>query len=125
MPNPSTHDDLYGLFIHGRYPRRYSPGEVIFNTGDEPYGMYIVGRGSVELRRGDRLVETVTAPGLFGEMALIENEPRSLTAVAADEADLYMFAPQQFWVLVHQTPNFAQLVMTVMSRRLRRNDAAT
>jgi len=65
----STHEDLYGLFIHGRMPRSYSAGEVIFSEGDVGDGMYIVGRGQVALKHDDRTIDTVTNPGLFGEMA--------------------------------------------------------
>jgi CRP/FNR family cyclic AMP-dependent transcriptional regulator len=125
MPTVNTNDELYGLLMQGRHPRRYSPGEVIFSEGEDGFGVYIVGRGSVELRRGDQVVETVTAPGMFGEMALIEQERRSLTAVAVDDADLFMIPPQQFWVMVQVTPNFARLVMAVMSRRLRSRGATT
>ncbi len=39
--------------------------------------LFAVREGSVDLRDGERVVETVEAPGLFGEMALIEDEPRS------------------------------------------------
>jgi CRP-like cAMP-binding protein len=75
--------------------------------------------GSVDLKHGDHVVETVQAPGLFGEMALIENTPRALTAVAATEAQLVELPARHFWVLVTETPYFAQLVMRVMARRLR------
>ena len=57
----------------------------------------------------------MTAPGLFGELALIEDEPRALTAVAASDAAIIEIPGRQFWVLVHDTPYFAQLVMGVMA----------
>jgi CRP-like cAMP-binding protein len=65
----------------------------------------------------------VTAPGLFGEMALIEDAPRALTAVAATDATIIEIPARHFWVLVHDTPYFAQLVMSVMAQRLRRNSS--
>ena len=118
-------EDLYNLFIRAGQPRACSPGEVVFKEGDAAEGVFIVARGSVELRDGDRLIDTVSAPGLFGELALIDNEPRSLTAVASDDVELYLIPTRHFWVLVHETPNFAWLVMSVMSRRLRRAGATT
>lgn len=81
--------------------------------------MYLVRAGSVALKQGDRVVETVAAPGLFGEMALIEDEPRSLSAIAETDVSLVEIPVQHFWVLVHETPYFARLVMRVMSQRLR------
>jgi len=87
--------------------------------------MYLVSEGAVDLKDGDRLVETVAAPGLFGEMALIDDAPRSLTAVPASDASVIQIPMSQFWVLVHDTPYFARLVMTVMARRLRHGGATT
>jgi CRP-like cAMP-binding protein len=95
-------------------------GELIFEQGDRGESLFVVREGSVDLKDGDRLVETVTAPGLFGEMALIEDEPRALTAVASTEVAVIEIPARHFWVLVHDTPYFAQLVM---ARRLRRGNS--
>lgn len=120
MSGATTNDEYYDLLVHGRSPQTFQAGELIFEQGDDGESVYVVRDGSVDLRQADRLVETVTAPGLFGEMALIEHEPRSLTAVAATDVGLVEIPTRHFWVLVHETPYFAQLVMTVMAQRLRR-----
>jgi CRP-like cAMP-binding protein len=114
-----TSDELYELLAHRRDRRSCSPGEVIFSRGDSGDSLYVVLEGSVALKDGDRVVETVTAPGMFGEMAIIETGARALTAEAAGPAVLAEIPTRHFWVLVHETPYFAQLVMTVMARRLR------
>jgi CRP-like cAMP-binding protein len=123
MPRATSDDDYYELLAHGRSPRTFQAGELIFEQGDQGESVYIVRDGSVDLKEAVRLVERVTAPGLFGEMALIEHEPRSLTAVAATNVALVEIPVRQFWVLVHETPYFAQLVMSVMAQRLRRSDS--
>lgn len=123
MPGVTSTDHYYELLAHGRAARTFAPGEVIFAQGDPGESLFVVREGSVELKAGDTVVETVAAPGLFGEMALIEDEPRSLTAVAAGAAALIEIPARHFWVLVHDTPYFAQLVMGVMARRLRRNSS--
>jgi CRP/FNR family transcriptional regulator, cyclic AMP receptor protein len=115
----ADNDEYYKLLSEGRAPITFRPGELIFEQGDQGDVMYVVRDGSVMLRDGERVIETVTAPGLFGELALIQDEPRSLTAVAADDAVLVEIPARHFWILVHDTPYFAQLVMTVMARRLR------
>jgi len=83
-----------------------------------------VREGSVALKDGERGVETVGAPGLFGEMALIERDPRALTAMADTDVELVEIGAPLFWVLVHETPRFAHLVMSVMAGRLRRAGTA-
>ncbi len=120
-----NNDEYYGLLTEGRAPRTFEAGELVFEQGDRGDAMYVVLDGSVELRDGEQLVETVTAPGLFGEMALIEDEPRALTAVAAGDAVLFEIPARHFWILVHDTPYFAQLVMSVMARRLRHTRTTT
>jgi CRP-like cAMP-binding protein len=120
-----SRDEYYELLAQGRAPRSFSAGEVIFHKGDPGEGLFLVRAGSVALKDGDRVVETVGAPGLFGEMALIEHEPRSLTALADTDAAVIEIPVRQFWVLVHETPYFAQLVMSVMAERLRRRSGTT
>ena len=85
--------------------------------------MYVVSSGSVTLSIGDRVVETVGPGGLFGEMALIDLEPRSASAVADTDCELVTIDKRRFWFLVQETPYFAEIVMRVMASRLRREDA--
>jgi CRP/FNR family transcriptional regulator, cyclic AMP receptor protein len=114
----------YELLAHGREPHTFAAGEAIFRQGDSGESLYLVREGTVELRDGERLVETVSSPGLFGEMALLQYEPRSLTAVAATDVTVIELPARHFWVLVHETPYFARLVMRVMAQRLRERGAA-
>lgn len=118
-------DELYALLCRVDEPRGHSAGEVIFKQGDRGDRMYVVRQGSVVLKDEDRVVDTVAVPGLFGELALIENDPRALTAVADTDVELVEIGARQFWVLVHETPGFAHLVMSVMARRLRRAGTTT
>jgi CRP/FNR family cyclic AMP-dependent transcriptional regulator len=82
--------------------------------------MFIVKSGTVALVKGDRRLEVVEAGGMFGEMAVIDREPRSASAVADTDCDLVAIEKRRFWFLVQETPYFAQLVMRVMADRLRR-----
>jgi CRP-like cAMP-binding protein len=113
-------DELYRLLARAGDARRLSAGEVIFERGDHGASMYILTAGTVALKLGDEVMDSVQAPGLFGEMALIDYEPRSLTAVAQDDIEIVEIPERRFWVLVHETPRFAQLVMREMADRLRR-----
>jgi len=125
MSGVTSTDHYYELLAHGREPRSVGTGELIFAAGDLGESLFVVRSGSVELRDGDRVVETVEAPGLFGEMALIEDEARSLSAIAPGGATVIEIPATHFWILVHDTPYFAQLVMRVMAQRLRRQSAST
>jgi CRP/FNR family transcriptional regulator, cyclic AMP receptor protein len=61
----------------------------------------------------------LTADDIFGEMALIDSEPRSATAVAITDVELVPITEKQFLFLVGQTPYFALKVMRTLAQRLR------
>jgi CRP/FNR family transcriptional regulator, cyclic AMP receptor protein len=118
-------DELYALLARAGDPLSVSAGETIFDKGERGDRMYVLSGGTVALRNGEQVVETATAPGIFGEMALIDDAPRALTAVAHTDVQMTEIPARHFWVLVHETPYFAQLVMSVMAGRLRRAGGTT
>lgn len=118
-------DALYEMLGRAGDRRTVPAGGVIFAEGDEAHTMYILVSGSVAFKHGDQVVNLVKAPGLFGEMALIDYAPRSLAAVADEDAEVVEIPERRFWVLVQETPRFAQLVMRVMANRLRELTSAS
>ena len=109
-----------GLLQRSGEPEEFAAGTTVFSEGDPADRMYLVTGGSVSLSIGGRVVETVEPGGLFGEMAVIEREPRSGTAVAETDTTLVGIDKRRFWFLVQETPYFAEIVMRVMAGRLRR-----
>jgi CRP-like cAMP-binding protein len=104
--------------------RNFSKGKTIFKEGDQGDEFFIIVSGRVEIRSGDRLLETLEADGIFGEMALIDDSPRSASAVALSDVTLAPIKENQFLFLVQNTPFFALSVMRVLARRLRRQNKA-
>ena len=84
--------------------------------------MYAVVEGEVDIFVNGKLVETVEKGGIFGEMALIDAENRTGTAVAKTDAKLVAVDERRFLFLIQRTRNFALHVMRVHSDRLRRMD---
>jgi CRP/FNR family cyclic AMP-dependent transcriptional regulator len=119
-----SQDDLLELLLRAGEVRTYTAGETIFNEGDEPDAVYVLGKGTVAISIGGTEVERLEGRGIFGEMALIESKPRSGTALAATDCELALVEARRFWFLVQETPFFARLVMRVMAQRLRRADEA-
>jgi CRP-like cAMP-binding protein len=97
----------------------FKAGDVIFREGDPARELFIIQSGEVEIRLGNRILETLPQYSIFGEMALIDNVPRSATAVAVSDAKLVPVGEKQFLFLISNTPHFALNVMRVMARRLR------
>jgi len=125
MSTVQSTNDLFAMLIQAKPPIDFPEGTVIFTKGDEGDTMYIVAEGSVTLSNGERTVGKVTAPGLFGELALIDGSLRSLSAVADANTKLVVLPNNLFWILIHDTPYFSKLVLTTMAERLRDHDEAT
>jgi CRP-like cAMP-binding protein len=99
--------------------RSFKTGEKIFSKGDPAQELFVIQSGRVEIRLGDRTLDTLDEQSIFGEMALIDRAPRSADAVAASDVTLVPIGEKQFLFLVSQTPYFALNVMRVLARRLR------
>jgi CRP-like cAMP-binding protein len=100
--------------------RRMHAGEVLFRTGEPGDVMILVVEGQVEIRVGDKTVETVGLHGIAGEMALIDTAPRSATAVAAKAGEIALIDRETFLGLVAEVPAFSLYVMRTLVDRIRR-----
>jgi CRP-like cAMP-binding protein len=116
---------MRAVFSNARERRTLATGEVLFSARDAGSQMFGVITGRIELRRGDQVLETVGADGTFGELAIIDDEPRTLTAVAVEPTDVAAINRQEFLFLVHETPMFAIQVMRSLSDRIKNLDATT
>ena len=94
-------------------------GSVIFREGDEARDLFVIRSGEVRIQIGNRTVTELGVDCIFGEMALIDSQPRSATAVAVTDVELVPVSEKQFLFLVAQTPYFALKVMRVLAERLR------
>jgi CRP/FNR family cyclic AMP-dependent transcriptional regulator len=121
---PEAKSSFRQLLGPGFPTRNLSKGKTIFQEGDRGDEFFIVVRGQVEIVSGDRHLETLEADGIFGEMALIDDSPRSATAVALTDVILAPIKENQFLFLVQNAPFFALSVMRVLARRLRRQNKA-
>jgi CRP-like cAMP-binding protein len=101
-------------------PVTFKAGETIFSEGDKGDRMYVVRSGQVEVERDGKIVETLSASGIFGEMALIDGSPRAATARAKTDCEVAPITEKSFLFLVHETPYFAIAVMRALAERLRR-----
>jgi CRP/FNR family cyclic AMP-dependent transcriptional regulator len=100
----------------------FKAGSVIFREGDEARELFVVKSGQVRIQIGNRTVTELGPESIFGEMALIDNEPRSATAIAVTNVELVPVTEKQFLFLVSQTPYFALKVMRVLAERLRKTN---
>jgi len=112
--------NLATIFDRDDYVRSYPKGSVLFAEGEVGKEMYVVLEGEVEIVLDGKTLEKVARGGLVGELALIDDNPRSATAVAATDCRVAAIDERQFTYLVQQTPSFSLTVMAAMAERLRR-----
>jgi CRP/FNR family cyclic AMP-dependent transcriptional regulator len=111
---------LQALMALEEAPLKLDPGQVIFSAGESGREMFIVRTGSVELRIGDAVVETVGPGGIFGELAFVDEAPRSATAIAGPDCTLVLVEQRSFADLLRRVPALGIEIMKVMARRLRK-----
>ena len=116
---------LKTVFANAKERRQFAAGDTIFDEGDLGDEMFGVVTGKVELRRGEHVVLAIGPERTFGEMAIIDNAPRSLTAIAAEPSTIAVINRHTFLFLVHETPTFALEVMRALVDRIRDHDANT
>jgi CRP/FNR family cyclic AMP-dependent transcriptional regulator len=111
------------MFAVESEPRICEPGETVFRAYDMGAEMYVVLEGQVELTIEDRVVETLGPGEPFGEMALIDQAPRTATATAKTACKLAVIPEKRFLFMIQTTPHFALHIMKVMADRLRKTNA--
>jgi CRP/FNR family transcriptional regulator, cyclic AMP receptor protein len=100
----------------------FSAGHRFFGVGDHGDDMYVVSSGEVEITLRGKVLETVHAGGIFGELALIDHRERSADVIAKTDVNVGVIHAEKFMDLVRNHPYFALEVMTIMAHRLRRLD---
>jgi CRP/FNR family cyclic AMP-dependent transcriptional regulator len=98
--------DFSLLTGNGIATRSAKAGEIIFKEGDEAHQLFAIKSGEVAIQLGNRTLAELPANSIFGEMALIDDAPRSATAVAKTDVELVAISERQFLFLVSQTPFF-------------------
>jgi CRP-like cAMP-binding protein len=115
----------FSLLVGPEVPTRdFAKGQTIFREADRGDEFFVVVRGEVEIRSGNRHLETLGQNSIFGEMALIDDSPRSATVVALTNVTVAPIKEKQFLFLVRHTPFFALRVMRVLALRLRAQNKA-
>jgi CRP/FNR family transcriptional regulator, cyclic AMP receptor protein len=110
---------VIGLFKNAQSTLSVPAGGIVFKEGESGDTMYGIVQGQIQLRTTNRIIATLDADDVFGEMAIVDSSPRMATAVATTETVLAVIDRQRFLFLVHETPMFALSVMSAMANRFR------
>ncbi|HWJ45953.1 MAG: Crp/Fnr family transcriptional regulator [Gemmatimonadaceae bacterium] len=107
--------------------RAYPKGSVILFQDDPGDSLFVLRAGRVKVvligEDGREVILGVLEPGAhFGELALIDDQPRSAHVIAMDDSQLLILRREDFRRRVEANPSVAWALLTELSRRLRRAD---
>jgi diguanylate cyclase (GGDEF)-like protein len=106
--------------------RTCQPGEVIVREHDAGDDFYIIRSGQTVVMKGDDQSPTIlgfrSIGESIGEMALLENLPRSATVIALDVVSLWCFSREAFYQFVRENPSFNLNLMNMLSGRIRKSE---
>jgi CRP-like cAMP-binding protein len=101
----------------------FEAGQTIFAKGEMGDSLYIIADGKVGIFDGQLLLDHHYSGDVFGEMAVLDSQSRSATAVAATDCRLYQLSSEEFRRLLSEHSEVAEGVITVLCQRLRDTDS--
>lgn len=104
-----------------RFKVTYQKGDIIFCEYEPGDTFYLIQSGSVQIVKiindMEKIVDILAAGEIFGEMAILENAPRSATAIAAEKVEVLEFTKGNFEILMKGNPQIAfKLLQTFIKR---------
>jgi CRP/FNR family transcriptional regulator, cyclic AMP receptor protein len=98
-------------------------GRVV-KQGEPGIGMYLLLTGAAEVRQGTRVLAKLGPGQFFGEMTLLDEQPRSADVVAVQPSECAVLSRWEFWGFAKTEPEVLQGVLKEMAHRLRETDRA-
>lgn len=109
----------FSILQHAGEPSRFNVGAYIFKQGDPGDCMFVVTTGEVDILVDGKIVDQLTEGEVFGEMSLIDMEPRSADAVARTDSEIVQIDKRRFLYMTENNPIFALKLMQMVTARLR------
>jgi len=107
--------------------KKFSRDTIIVSEGDDGDSLMIILSGQVKVtllsEDGKEIILSILREGdFFGEMSLLDGEPRSATVIAMKESSLLIIQRQNFLKQIDENPSLAKAILVEMSMRIRRAD---
>lgn len=91
----------------------------IVRQGEEGRSLYILTSGQVRVHLGTRELAVLKRGACFGEMAVLDTEPRSASVTTLEPSDCLVLTQQQLYEAIEETPSIAVNIIRLLSRRIR------
>ena len=104
--------------------QKFQNGDTIVKKGEEGAGFYLVLDGAVEIRSDGNTLSKLGPGQFFGEMSVVDTQPRSADVVAVEPSRVLFLSAWSFKSLVSERPRIAVKMLQEFVRRLRNTDRA-
>jgi CRP/FNR family cyclic AMP-dependent transcriptional regulator len=99
--------------------RKFETGDIILGKGEGGVGFYLIMNGLVDIKSDSRVLAKLGPGQFFGEMAVLDNQPRSANVIAAEPSRCFIISEWSFKALISQNPRIALKMLQELVRRLR------
>ncbi len=97
----------------------YSADQNIINKGDVGHTMYVIFSGQLKVHDQEHQVATLNAGDFFGELSLLDSEPRSMSVTALEKSVLGSIHRSDFYDVLKQFPDMTRDIIAALNKRLR------
>jgi CRP/FNR family transcriptional regulator, cyclic AMP receptor protein len=97
----------------------FTPTQEIFKEGEQGDAMYLIVEGKVRVHSGEHTFAELGTRQCFGEMAILDEEPRSASVTALSELTLLKIRREDFAEILADKPEISDGIIKVLTRRLR------
>lgn len=108
--------------MFGKFGKVFKPNEIIFCEYEPGNDFYLIQEGQVKITKtvgsSIKTLDVLESGDIFGEMAILEEQPRSATAVCITEVRALNFNRANFELLMTKNPQLALRVLTIFSTRI-------
>lgn len=94
-------------------------GKVLTKQGSVGYECFVIVAGTASVEIDDNVVTTIGPGGYFGELSLLDKQPRSATVTALTPMTVLVMGPREFMSAVDTVPGLAQKLLAGLARRVR------
>jgi CRP-like cAMP-binding protein len=113
-------DTSEGLFQ--KFGKEFRPGQMIFCEWEPGDSLYIIVKGKVKIvkifGKTQKTLDVMDEGSIFGEMALLEEEPRSASAIAITETKLLEFNKENFNMIIQKYPQLVYNLLIIFAKRI-------
>jgi CRP/FNR family cyclic AMP-dependent transcriptional regulator len=113
---------MEGGSLHERFGRSFAAGTVLFREGDPGFDMFVIHSGRVQLtrklRQQEAVIATLPTGEFFGEMAIVNNRPRTATATVLEDSVLLVIDQRTFEAMIRGNAEIAVRIIKKLAGRL-------